>query len=191
MATTQDDSNLSVLIAGAGLSGPSLAACLARHRLPFTIFEVARPHAAQPYAITLQRWAYEPLIHALVMHNPDAAIQAFRRDVAVDARVGGTGRVDAGIVDAATGESIVPGVAIGDESHVHANGEMLRQWLIRQAGEGNVRFDARVAGLRTDDRGVTVVLGSGEEVRGRCLVAADGVDSTGQPWVLLSSPCPS
>lgn len=56
-----------------------------------------------------------------------AAFQAFKRDVTVGARVGGTGRIDAGIVDSATDEPIAPGVAIGDQGHVHANGGRLRE----------------------------------------------------------------
>lgn len=183
MAAAHDAIMCPFLIVGAGLSGLSLAALLAHKQVPFIVLEASSRHdKTQGYGITLRRWAYEPIIRALLVGDDFAgAVEAFKRHVAVDAEIGGIGRIEAGIVDAATGEPLVPDMARGDEGHIRANRGRMREWLIQRAGDGNVRWEARVTDVRTDDDGVAAMIEGGEEIRGRCIVAADGVHSTGQP----------
>jgi len=83
-----------ISIVGAGISGLILARCLAKRGLggAVTVYEkdshrqcTATRHG---YGISLQRAAYKPLLEIL---GVDEA--SFRRKVAVDAAVGGTGRI--------------------------------------------------------------------------------------------------
>ena len=176
-----DNETMPVLIAGCGLSGLSLAAVLRHRKVPFMLFEAgSRYGEAQGYGITLRKWAYEPFLRALDESDIEHAIEGFKRNVAVDAPIGGSGRIEAGITNANTGGSLVPEMARGDEGHIRANRGRIRKWLIERAGEEKVRWQATVADVRVDQRGVMVRLESGERVRGTCLVAADGVHSTGQ-----------
>ena len=68
-----------IVILGAGLSGLTLGRCLRQKRVPFVIYDRGTSAPRHTYAITLQPWAYKPLLKAL---NMDEAV--FRQRVAVD-----------------------------------------------------------------------------------------------------------
>lgn len=175
------DTSLPILIVGAGLSGLSLAAVLTNRRVPFILLEADARHTyAQDYSVTLRRSAYEPLLRALDEVNMEAARHAFGLAVTVDASIGGIGRVGEGVTDASTGETLAPAVTSEHEDCVRANRTRLREWLIERIGEENVRRQATLAQFWNDHQHLVVQLEGGEQVRGRCLVAADGMHSTGQ-----------
>lgn len=68
-----------ILILGAGQSGLTLGRCLRQKRIPFVIYDRGASPLKHTYAITLQPWAYKPLLKAL---NMDETV--FRQHVAVD-----------------------------------------------------------------------------------------------------------
>lgn len=83
-----------ISIIGGGLAGLTLSRCLRHHGIPSIIFEKDSAAAASKrynYGITLWSAAYSPLLNLLGLDDAD-----FRREVAVDAGVGGVGRVGGG-----------------------------------------------------------------------------------------------
>lgn len=193
MAATRSNTTLPMLVAGAGLSGLSLAALLTHKWIPFILLETSSSsEEARDNCIKLQRWAYEPLIQALVEEdNPRDVVEAFKRCVAVGAQVGGVGRVETCVIDAVSGESLGDaGSGANDASRecFCANSGRLRDWLLQKIGQADIRRNAEVKDVMTDDDGVlAAVLRDGEEMRGSYQVAADGVHSTGQPKEQTSS----
>lgn len=97
MTESNIDSILPVLIAGARLPGLFLVAAPTYRRIPFFLFEAGPCHDhRQDYGITLRQWAYEPLPRALGEIDTKTAIGSFKRSVAVDALIGGIGRIEVG-----------------------------------------------------------------------------------------------
>lgn len=81
-----------ISIIGAGIAGLTLGRCLQNKGIQSTIFEKARQSTSRnSYGITLHSKFYQPLLKVL---NLDEA--AFRKRIAVDAGIGGVGRVGGG-----------------------------------------------------------------------------------------------
>ena len=166
-----------VVIAGAGLSGLSLAALLTSKRVRFILLEASARHDERPsYSLALHRWAFEPLIRGLLNDQNDLepAIRSCERAFAIDGDVSES---------ANPGRPFAPSAATGNYSQLFANHRRLREWLLQRVHDGSVRWGAKIVDVKTDLGGVTVRVAGGEEIGGRCLVAADGVQSTGQPAI--------
>ncbi|KAI5359020.1 Putative FAD-binding domain, FAD/NAD(P)-binding domain superfamily [Septoria linicola] len=81
-----------ISIIGAGIAGLTLGRCLQNKGIQSTIFEKARQSTSRnSYGITLHSKFYQPLLKVL-----DLDETAFRKRIAVDAGIGGTGRVSGG-----------------------------------------------------------------------------------------------
>ena len=80
-----------ISIIGAGISGLVLAQCLSKRGITTILYErdaVQQAAKRHGYGITLHPWAYRPLLRILNLDE-----NSFRRKVAVDGAVGGTGRI--------------------------------------------------------------------------------------------------
>lgn len=82
----------SVVILGAGLAGLTLGRCLRHKGVSSIIYDRSSSTPRHTYGITLQPWAYKPLLDVLGLDE-----STFRRRLAVDSADGkGVGRVSAG-----------------------------------------------------------------------------------------------
>ncbi|KAK5743308.1 hypothetical protein LTR17_002787 [Elasticomyces elasticus] len=82
---------MTINIIGAGLSGLVFGRCLRRRGIPFTIYDrdtTTQGSTRHNYGITLYPWAFRPLLKYL-----DIDEVTFRKTLAVDAAVGGVGRI--------------------------------------------------------------------------------------------------
>lgn len=89
-----------ILIIGAGLAGVTLARILTAHGIPNIVFEASGPERSQGFAISLRKWAYEPLLASLG-HLP---VRQLTRAVALDRARGGHGWLDLALRNNATGD---------------------------------------------------------------------------------------
>ncbi|KAI8930777.1 hypothetical protein NX059_011804 [Plenodomus lindquistii] len=157
-------------IVGAGIAGLTLARCLLHTGIRTTLYEKASTSPRHNYAITLHASSYRPLLMYLGVEE-----RLFKSAVAVDADVGGTGRIDH--------------VANSDESmrdSFRANRARLEGWL----GEGlDIRYSSAVKTIETaiSSQGPKLHFANGEMVTRGLVVAADGVHSTIRKVVLSST----
>ncbi|KAF1922675.1 FAD/NAD(P)-binding domain-containing protein [Didymella exigua CBS 183.55] len=79
-----------VSIVGAGIGGLTLGRCLLHRGIRAVLYEKAPSSPRHTYAITLQPASYRPLLKAL-----DIDESTFRKRVAVDAGIGGSGNINA------------------------------------------------------------------------------------------------
>ncbi|KAH8726538.1 hypothetical protein GQ44DRAFT_771300 [Phaeosphaeriaceae sp. PMI808] len=84
-----------VSIVGAGLGGLTLSRCLQQRGIPTILYERTPSPAQHNYGITVQPSAYAPLLKIFNVNE-----KAFRSGVAVDAAIGGSGKVGVGPSDA-------------------------------------------------------------------------------------------
>lgn len=94
-------SALPISIVGAGISGLVLGRCLLHRGIQAVIFEKSR-HSTHKnnHAITLHAHSYRPLLQILNLDEP-----AFKQRVAVDAGVGGEGRLSSSTAESSSGIS--------------------------------------------------------------------------------------
>ncbi|KFA46911.1 hypothetical protein S40293_03642 [Stachybotrys chartarum IBT 40293] len=78
-----------ISIIGAGIGGLTLARCLRHHGVPAVVYERMPSIARHSYGITLHASSYKPLLDVLNMDE-----HAFKRSIAVDGLLGGTGAID-------------------------------------------------------------------------------------------------
>lgn len=78
-----------VSIVGAGICGLALGRCLLQRGIRAVLYEKAPSNPRHAYAITLQPASYRPLLKALNLDE-----DTFRRRVAVDAGIGGSGEIN-------------------------------------------------------------------------------------------------
>ncbi|KAK3641877.1 hypothetical protein LTR56_000035 [Elasticomyces elasticus] len=82
---------MTINIIGAGLSGLVFGRCLRKRGIPFTIYDrdtATQGSTRHKYGITLYPWAFRPLLKYL-----DIDEITFRKTLAVDAAIGGVGRI--------------------------------------------------------------------------------------------------
>jgi 2-polyprenyl-6-methoxyphenol hydroxylase-like FAD-dependent oxidoreductase len=150
-------SQLQVSIVGAGTAGLVLGRCLRHLGIPAVLFEKSRnsPHRNN-YGITLHAQTYRPLLQILGLDET-----GFKRRVAVDAQVGGTGRVGSGS---------------SSESSFRANRSRFEGLL----AEGlDVRWESEVEDVKfgSSEGSVTLGLKNGEKQSSTIVVGADGPHS--------------
>ncbi|SMY28117.1 unnamed protein product [Zymoseptoria tritici ST99CH_1A5] len=145
-----------IIIIGAGTAGLVLGRCLHHRGIPAILLEKAKnsPHRNN-YGITLHAQTYRPLLKVLGLDETN-----FRRKVAVDSPVGGTGRIsrhDSG------------------EGDFRANRGRFEGLL----AEGlDVRWESEVEDVKFGGpEGVTVGLKGGEKQTSKIVVGADGPHS--------------
>ncbi|KAM7190795.1 hypothetical protein V8F20_009591 [Naviculisporaceae sp. PSN 640] len=174
-----------ILIIGAGVGGLTLAQCLTKLSIPFTIYErdpdstsrtqgyalavhtifdrlsEAFPHNMPPIRETVSHLA--PLLHLptqFVMYNG---------------------------VDPLGPEKRIGVETTAENGLLRANRRRLREWL----GHGiEVQYGKQVIGLEEDAEGVTVKFKDGGEARGSLVVGCDGTRSLVRQHLLAGKPDP-
>jgi 2-polyprenyl-6-methoxyphenol hydroxylase-like FAD-dependent oxidoreductase len=113
-ATNHPMAKTSISIVGAGLSGLTLGRCLQQRGIPAVLYERTSSPASHNYGITLYASTYTPLLQAL-----NVTESAFKSRVAVDAAIGGSGKI--------TPTAVGPGN--NTETCFRANRGRLEEWL--------------------------------------------------------------
>lgn len=149
-----------ISIIGAGIAGLTLARCLRNRGIPAILYERAPRAPRHRYAITLQASSYRPLLGAL---NLDET--TFRRRVAVDGAVGGSGHVNPG--------AVVNPVSAGSHSF-RAHRGRLEQFL----REGlDIKWEQAVRQVDQAPSGTVLHFRDGRKVESARVVGADGPHS--------------
>ncbi|TKA79988.1 hypothetical protein B0A55_02108 [Friedmanniomyces simplex] len=154
-------SQINVSIIGAGLSGLVLGRCLLQRGIPCVIFErdTARSGSTRHnYGITLYPWAFQPLLKYLDLNEA-----TFRRVLAVDGVVGGTGRL---------GSNALPG--LDDPDAFRANRRKLEKMLSKGL---DVRWEHHLTSTQTEGGSNSMFFREGQRANSSILVGADGPHS--------------
>ncbi|CAF9920304.1 MAG: hypothetical protein GOMPHAMPRED_002049 [Gomphillus americanus] len=143
-----------ICIVGAGISGLVLGRCLLRRGIQAVLFEKSRSTPTRnKYGITLYAAAYRPLLRLL-----DIEESYFRNKVAVDASIGGHGRIGSG----------------KDSNEFRVNRARLEGFL----AEGlDIRYEHRLETLEQLPNSTVLQFGNGSSYETQILVGADGVHS--------------
>lgn len=157
-------SQLQISIIGAGIAGLVLGKCLAKRGIPAVLFErdAFRPSSPRHnYGITLEPWAYRHLLPYLDLDD-----RTFRSKIAVDAAVGGTGRVE---------RCRQPNTATTDATaSFRANRSKLESLL----SEGlDIRWEHALADIKPTSTGNTLTFRNGKQLQSQVVIGTDGVHS--------------
>jgi len=162
-----------ISIIGAGLSGLVLGRCLLQHGISSVLFDqgVARSGSTRHgYGITLHPWAYKPLLKYL-----DLDEGTFRKRLAVDAAVGGVGRIES---------NSSPVAEDTDVSSFRAN----RQRLENMLSEGlSVRWEHDLANVKSEDSSNTLEFRNGQQLQSAIVVGAEGPHSQVRKFISPST----
>ncbi|TKA65935.1 hypothetical protein B0A55_10357 [Friedmanniomyces simplex] len=154
-------SQMNVSIIGAGLSGLVLGRCLLQRGIPCVIFErdTARSGSTRHnYGVTLYPWAFQPLLKYLDLNEA-----TFRRVLAVDGVVGGTGRLGSNAL-----------LGLDDADAFRANRRKLEKMLSKGL---DVRWEHHLASIQTEGGSNSMVFRKGQRVNSSIVVGADGPHS--------------
>jgi 2-polyprenyl-6-methoxyphenol hydroxylase-like FAD-dependent oxidoreductase len=163
---------LPVLIIGAGLAGLTVARALLRSKIPAIVFEASAQGRSPGYGLTLRPAAYRPLLEVLSIDET-----TFKQRVAVDAAIGGSGKVQKHLeVDARHGKMRESESESNDDYPCRVNKRKLRDLLAENI---DIRWEHKFKSLQVDTDNVTATFENGETVKGSMIVAADGVHSIG------------
>ena len=168
---------LPILIIGGGIAGLSLACTLHQRNVPFEVVESLAQDHSTGYGISLLPWAWEPLLDAL---GKDA--HELQRKTSTDSPVGGTGYIDTCAYNGYNGQKLLD---LGEKNLKHgafrANRVLLRRFFLEGLPESKIHFETTLKSFkREDDGSILATFTNGTTVRGKLLVAADGVKSTGR-----------
>jgi 2-polyprenyl-6-methoxyphenol hydroxylase-like FAD-dependent oxidoreductase len=153
-----------ISIIGAGLSGLTLGRCLRQRGISAILYERTSSPAAYSYGITLHASAYAPLLKVL-----DVDEHTFKTRIAVDAAIGGSGKINNAALGAVSGN-----LNKGGDSF-RANRGKLEEWL----REGlDVRWEQVLQHVEhSSDGAPTLSFENSEKVQSDIVVGADGPHS--------------
>lgn len=149
-----------ISIIGAGISGLVLGRCLLHRGIPFALFErdaASSRTARYSYGITLHSWAYRPLLKYLEIDE-----KTFKKSLAVDAPVGGTGQ---------GGNSVDEDI---NASSFRANRQKFEH-LLRNGLD--VKWEHGVSEIKAHGNSNTIKFHNGEQAQSVVVVGADGPHS--------------
>lgn len=172
--------SLPIIIIGAGISGLSLACLLEHYQIPFQIYDTLPRSYTQGYSISLRSWAFKPLLD--VFGRNEAQLRAA---TATDALIGGKGDIHNMIRDAQTGDNLMV-LRGGEGTYFRCNRSFLRDFFLERISPERVHFEWELCDVISDGDSVTATFENGEVVRGRLLIAADGVHSKSKSISLLN-----
>lgn len=152
----------SISIVGAGLSGLTLGRCLQRRGIQATLYDRNASPPPNSYGITLYREAYRHLLAAL-----DVSESTFKSRVAVDAAVGGTGKINNAAVNYMNDKN--------GSNYFRANRGKLEEWL----REGlDVKWGHELKDAKCTSSGKhSLIFADGKTVLSDIIVGADGPHS--------------
>lgn len=175
---------LHIAIVGGGLCGISLAIALTNRSIPFTLYEARSsfteigaginfgPNALQAFRIIDPKIA--DAIYGLVTRNEPG-----KEDVFINFPLGApSGEFEDGYYLHSLNAPPTGSMSVGRNE--------LLQMLAASIDSGNVKFNKKLADLKQDDDGVTLVFGDGTEDRVSLVIACDGAHSTARKLVLGS-----
>jgi 2-polyprenyl-6-methoxyphenol hydroxylase-like FAD-dependent oxidoreductase len=155
-------------IIGAGLGGVTLGRALLERGIPVVLYDRATSASRHGYGISLHASTYKPLMEMLKMDE-----RTFRKNVAVDAAVGGNGAID-------PKKLICPRDVTSTSFRAHR--ERLEK-LIRQGLD--IKWESGLEKLEQTPNGTTLYLQNDNSIEGQiCIVGADGVHSTTRKSIL-------
>lgn len=149
----------SIAIVGAGIGALTLARSLRQSGIHFTLFEKSALLSNYSYAITLYPWAYRPLLKIL---NMDESL--FRQRIAVDAAVGGKGRLWHEVSSRHAEEDGA------FRAHRAKFESLLREGL-------DIKLGCSLSGIKTSTTDAELIFENGQTWRSDLVVGADGVHS--------------
>lgn len=149
-----------ISIIGAGIGGLTLARCLRNHGIPSILHEKMSSAPRHHYGITLHASSYRPLLGVL---NLDET--TFRRRVAVDGTLGGTGHIN-------PQTTMRPGAAKPRSFRAHRGKleKLLREGL-------DIKWEQSVQQVEQTPSGIVLHFQDGWEVETGCVIGADGPHS--------------
>ena len=150
----------SISIVGAGIGGLTLGRALLKHGIPAVLYERKPSTSRYSYGITLHPYSYRPLLDVLDMDE-----STFRRAVAVDSPVGGTGKINL--------KSIIHSGDITSSSF-RAHRERL-ECLLREGLD--IRWKHEVDEIQESPSGMVLCFQTGEKINSDCIIGVDGPHS--------------
>ncbi|KAH7325644.1 hypothetical protein B0I35DRAFT_405008 [Stachybotrys elegans] len=155
-----DMSQRPVRIIGAGIGGLTLARCLLQHGVPAVVYERMPPTARHSHGVTLHPVSYKPLLDVLSLDE-----WTFRRRVAVDGSLGGSGDIDP--------KSIVLADSLSSTSFRAHRGKLEK--LLREGVD--VRWEHALDGIEETSSGMALRLQNGQKIESACIIGVDGPHS--------------
>ncbi|KAI0885924.1 FAD/NAD(P)-binding domain-containing protein [Annulohypoxylon maeteangense] len=150
-----------IRIIGAGIGGLTLGRCLLKHGVPAVLYERMPSTPRHGYGITLHASSYRPLLEVLGLDE-----WTFRRRIAVDGSVGGSGNIDPELL-------VYPG-KIDPSSSFRAHREKLEK-LLRQGLD--VQWENALEKVEETPSGVALCLQSTQKLESTCVIGVDGPHS--------------
>jgi 2-polyprenyl-6-methoxyphenol hydroxylase-like FAD-dependent oxidoreductase len=146
-----------------------LGRALLKHGIRAVLYE-RNAVAENGYGITLHASSYRPLLDLLDMDE-----STFRRTVAVDSLVGGTGAIN-------------PASMLHPEAIAPSSFRAHRKYLERLLREGlDIRWKHKIDGVRNSATGTVLCLQRRKEVTSDCIIGIDGVHSSVRKSILPHS----
>lgn len=156
-----------ISIVGAGIGGLALARCLRNHGIPSVLYEKMSSAPRHHYGITLHASSYRPLLGVL---NLDET--TFRRRVAVDGAVGGSGDINPQTV-------INPAAAKSHSFRAHRGRleQLLREGL-------DIKWEHAIEEVEQTPSGTLLLFQNGQRVESGYVISADGPHSRARQCLL-------
>lgn len=149
-----------ISIIGAGIGGLTLARCLRNHGISSILYEKMSSAPRHHYGITLHASSYRPLLGVL---NSDET--TFRRRVAVDGAIGGTGHINP--------QTMMSPSAVKPRSFRAHRGRL--EQLLREGLD--IKWEQAVQQVEQTPSGTVLHFQDGWEVETGCVIGADGPHS--------------
>jgi 2-polyprenyl-6-methoxyphenol hydroxylase-like FAD-dependent oxidoreductase len=144
-----------IVIVGAGLGGLTLSRALRSHGIASVIYERSKNVPRNNYAITLHPSCYMPLSRMLGLEETD-----FRKSVAVDAALGGQGRLHHS--------------SYSEDGSFRAHRGTLEAMMSKDL---DIRWESPLISVKSVDSHLIANFGNGKIIDTDVLIASDGVHS--------------
>jgi len=175
---TRDKFEMPVLIAGAGIAGLTVAHALLMRGIPIRIFEQANALREVGAGIQIPPNAMK-VLRALKL-DEEIMSQAFEPE-AIEARMGVSGRM---VFDIPLAEH---SIERWGAPYLHIHRADYVSVLAKNLPSGTIEFGARITDYSQTSERISIQLDDGRLIEGRALIGADGIHSTVQSAMQVSS----